>query len=61
MNTLRCMRNYHINFKEVEMQVKKVVFISNFFNHHQKPLSDAFFGELKKNRCLKNERIWAGV
>ena len=47
MNTLRCMRNYHINFKEVEMQVKKVVFISNFFNHHQKPLSDAFFGELK--------------
>lgn len=27
-------------------QIEKIVFISNFFNHHQKPLSDALFLQL---------------
>lgn len=27
----------------------RVIFLSNFFNHHQKPLSDALFGHLGEN------------
>lgn len=29
--------------------VKTVVFVSNFFNHHQKPFSDAMFGRIGRN------------
>ena len=27
----------------------KLVFLSNYFNHHQKPVSDAFYQKLGKN------------
>ena len=44
----------------------KIVFVSNFYNHHQKYLSDAFYNLIGDNYCfietqpISNERLNMG-
>ncbi len=41
-----------------EKKIESVVFISNFFNHHQKPVSDSFFAEFGEGyKFLETEEM----